>query len=82
MFPDVGSSRPAIMRRVVVLPQPDGPSRQKNEPSGMVKVEFFTATKSPKALFKFSTRISAIAHSLNLVTMMNMAVPMRVVAKE
>ena len=25
------------MRNVVVLPQPDGPSRQKNEPSGMVK---------------------------------------------
>ena len=31
--PEVGSSRPAIMRSVVVLPQPDGPSRQKNSPS-------------------------------------------------
>ena len=36
--PDVGSSSPAIIRNVVVLPQPDGPSRQKNSPSGMVNV--------------------------------------------
>ena len=28
MVPAVGSSWPAIMRRIVVLPQPDGPSRQ------------------------------------------------------
>ncbi len=40
IWPEVGSSSPAIMRSVVVLPQPDGPSRQKNSPSGMVKVEF------------------------------------------
>ena len=32
MRPTVGSSSPAIMRSVVVLPQPDGPSRQKNAP--------------------------------------------------
>ena len=33
MRPPVGSSSPAIMRSVVVLPQPEGPSRQKNSPS-------------------------------------------------
>src|SRR5690349_4910779 len=60
MRPDVGSSRPAIMRKVVVLPQPDGPSRQKKAPSGMVKLDSLTATNSPKAFFSFSTRISAI----------------------
>ena len=27
------------MRSVVVLPQPDGPSRAKNEPGGTVEVE-------------------------------------------
>src|SRR6476646_389547 len=59
--PAVGSSRPAIMRSVVVLPQPDGPSRQKNSPSLTVKVESFTATKSAKALCRFSTRISAMS---------------------
>src|SRR3954463_3009872 len=58
--PEVGSSRPAIMRKVVVLPQPDGPSRQKNSPSRTVKLESCTATKSAKALRKFSTRISAM----------------------
>src|SRR4051794_12153357 len=31
--PDVGSSNPAIIRRVVVLPEPDGPSIEKNSPS-------------------------------------------------
>ena len=39
MRPEVGSSSPAIMRSVVVLPQPDGPSRQKNSPSPTVKLE-------------------------------------------
>ena len=48
--PSVGNSSPAIMRRVVVLPQPEGPSRQKNSPSLTTKDESFTATKSPKAL--------------------------------
>jgi multiple sugar transport system permease protein len=47
---EVGSSRPAIMRRVVVLPQPDGPSRQKNSPFSTIKFESLTATKSPKDL--------------------------------
>src|SRR6478736_7991132 len=61
IWPRVGSSRPAIIRSVVVLPQPDGPSRQKNSPSLTVKVESFTATKSAKALCRFSTRISAIS---------------------
>src|SRR6478752_752453 len=61
ILPSVGSSRPAIMRSVVVLPQPEGPSRQKNSPSFTVKVESFTATKSAKALCRFSTRISAIS---------------------
>ena len=30
--PWVGSSKPAIIRIVVVLPQPDGPSMEKNSP--------------------------------------------------
>src|SRR5450631_421301 len=61
MRPLVGSSRPAIILKVVVLPQPDGPSRQKNEPFAMVKDESLTAVKLPKALCSFSTRISAMA---------------------
>ena len=34
---------PAIMRKVVVLPQPEGPSIAKNVPSSIVKVEPSTA---------------------------------------
>jgi hypothetical protein len=30
--PAVGSSKPATIRIVVVLPQPEGPSREKNSP--------------------------------------------------
>src|ERR1700712_3158079 len=61
IWPEVGSSSPAIMRSVVVLPQPEGPSRQKNSPSFTVKLESFTAVKSAKALCNWWTRISAIS---------------------
>ena len=37
--PAVGSSKPAIIRIVVVLPQPDGPSSEKNSPSAMATCE-------------------------------------------
>jgi hypothetical protein len=45
--PAVGSSSPAIMRRVVVFPHPDGPRSAKKEPSGIVSDKSFTALKSP-----------------------------------
>ena len=32
IVPESGSSKPAIMRNVVVLPHPDGPSNPKNSP--------------------------------------------------
>src|SRR5262245_9358841 len=60
IWPEVGSSSPAIILSVVVLPQPEGPSRQKNEPSAMVKLDSFTAANSPNILRSFSTRISAM----------------------
>jgi hypothetical protein len=34
--PEVISSNPAMVRRSVVLPQPDGPSSEKNSPALMV----------------------------------------------
>src|SRR5260370_1953308 len=58
--PALGSSSPAIMRNVVVLPQPEGPSRQKKPPSSTVKVEPRTALKEPKDFSRSCTRISAI----------------------
>ncbi len=70
------------MRRVVVLPQPDGPSRQKNSPSRTVNVESRTATKSPNALCRFSIRISAMRYFGNFETTVNISVPARVVMNE
>ena len=43
---------PAIIRSVVVLPEPDGPSIEKNSPSGTSRSMPATATTSPK---RFST---------------------------
>ena len=48
--PTVGSSSPATIRSVVVLPQPDGPSRAKNDPFGTVRVRSSTALNVPKSL--------------------------------
>src|SRR5882724_5559340 len=61
MRPEVGSSRPAIMRNVVVLPQPEGPRMTKNEPWSTVRSTPFTAVKLPNVLATFSSLISAMA---------------------
>src|SRR6201995_5631406 len=44
MSPSDGSSRPAIMRRIVDFPHPDGPSRTMNSPSWTSRLTLFTAT--------------------------------------
>ena len=58
--PLVGYSRPASMRSVVVLPQPEGPSRLTNSPSAIVRSSPLTATAEPKALRTFSKLTPAI----------------------
>ena len=50
MLPTVGSSSPATIRSVVVLPQPDGPRRAKKEPAGITSERSSTALKSPYVL--------------------------------
>ena len=52
--PEVGSSKPATILKVVVLPHPDGPNKAKNEPAGMVKVKLSTALKSPNDFVRFT----------------------------
>ena len=47
------SSSPAIMRRAVVLPQPDGPSRTMNSPSVISRSRSSTATTSSNRLVTF-----------------------------
>ena len=49
-MPPVGSSKPAIIRSIVVLPEPDGPSIEKNSPSAMSRSTPATAVTSPKRL--------------------------------
>src|SRR3954468_14984860 len=46
--PAVGSMKPAIMRKVVVLPQPEGPSSETNSPGFSARSMPATARKSPK----------------------------------
>ena len=72
----------AMAIRVVVLPQPDGPSSMKNSPSSTVKVEAWTAVKLPNSLRRFSIRICAMSYSGKWLTMMNITVPTSVTMKE
>ena len=80
--PLVGSSSPAIIRSVVVLPQPEGPSSMKNSPSSTVNVDDLTALNDPKSLRTFLIMICAMNYSGKWLTMMNITVPTRVMMKE
>ena len=50
MRPEVGISSPAIILRLVVLPQPEGPSRQTNSPSPISNLRSLAAVTAPKVL--------------------------------
>ncbi len=52
MVPDVGCSKPAIMRSVVVLPQPEGPRNDTNSPRPTVRLKSFTSGRAPEGLLK------------------------------
>ena len=47
MVPEVGGMKPAIMRNVVVLPQPEGPSSETNSPLASSSEKSATASKAP-----------------------------------
>src|SRR6185436_13713550 len=65
MAPSLGSSKPPIMRRVVVFPHPDGPSRAKKEPCGISSEIPSTATVSSKRLTTLSSRTSTGADAIS-----------------
>jgi hypothetical protein len=46
--PSVGSMNPEMVRRMVVLPQPDGPRKLKNSPGAIRKSALSTAVNGPK----------------------------------
>src|SRR5215468_916394 len=56
MRPSVGASNPAIIRRHVVLPEPDGPSIEKNSPSRTSRSTPSTAVTVPNRLTMPSMR--------------------------
>src|SRR5436305_2978231 len=60
MRPSSGTSKPAIIRSVVVLPQPLGPSSEKNSPSRIDSVTSRTAAAFPKRLPTFSNAIATL----------------------
>src|SRR5689334_25390835 len=62
IVPSVGSSKPPIMRSVVVLPQPDGPSIAKKLPRSILRLRRSTATTSSKR-FVTSTSVMSAAPS-------------------
>ncbi len=83
IFPEVGSSSPAIIRSVVVLPQPEGPSMTKNSPSSTVKVESLHRDEIGELLSEMlDADLSHRAHSGKWLTMMNITVPTRIVTKD
>jgi hypothetical protein len=54
ILPAVGCSKPAISRSVVVLPQPEGPSREKNSPLSTVRSMSSTATSVNRLVSEIS----------------------------
>src|SRR5262245_9016043 len=54
--PRSGRSRPATRRRVVVLPQPLGPSKVRNSPALASKLKSFTASTLPNVLTRPEAR--------------------------
>src|SRR6185437_9974388 len=64
MLPEVTSSRPAIIRNVVLLPQPEGPTNTTNSLSGMSRLMLRTASTSPKLLTTLRNATSAMVSAL------------------
>ena len=58
--PSVRSISPATIRRVVVLPQPEGPSRVMNSPCWMSALTWSTATVEPNVLTTSTNRTRAM----------------------
>src|SRR5215813_2768398 len=64
-WPEVARSRPAAIRRTVVFPDPDGPTRTRNSPSATSRFSSSTATVPPgKALRRLRNSSSAISASV------------------
>src|ERR1700761_8731840 len=65
--PLLGVSKPAIIRSVVVLPQPEGPTTITNSPSSISRFRSSTATFAPKAFVTARSAIFAMVLSARIV---------------
>ena len=52
-YPAVAVSRPARMRRIVDLPQPEGPSSDRNEPRSLCRFAFSSAVSVSRPILNF-----------------------------
>ena len=78
--PELGSSSPAIIRSVVVLPQPEGPSSMKNSPSPTVKLESSHRDEVAELLAQVADDdLGQRRYSGKWLTTMNITVPARMV---
>src|SRR6266851_3726634 len=59
--PEVGVSRPAIMRKRVVLPEPEGPRKTRNSPSRVSRFTLLTAPSCPSLNTLVRSRVSTTA---------------------
>src|ERR1700729_2748574 len=63
--PTLARSRPAMMRKVVVLPHPEGPRRQTTSPAETLRLTFLTAVNEPNCFVTFLSSIVDIRLSLD-----------------
>src|SRR5271165_678705 len=61
MSPEVGVSNPAIMRKRVVFPEPDGPRKTRNSPSRVSRLTLLTAPSCPALKTFVNSRVSTTA---------------------
>src|SRR4029077_1701566 len=61
MVPSSCGSRPAIARKSVVLPQPEGPRKQTNSPCATSRSMSFSAVKAPKRFSRARMRTNGCA---------------------
>jgi hypothetical protein len=57
-----GVSKPAIMRKVVVLPQPEGPRNDTNSPASTLRLTPRTTWLAPKPFCRPSSSRNAMAY--------------------
>src|SRR5262249_10380116 len=79
--PPVGCSRPATQRKVVVLPQPEGPSRTTISPAGTSKLTPSTAALAPvvKRFSRFSINRAAVTALPLFPSLFLLAIPVGLV---